>query len=77
MTDPIADDEIKDSSNHGEASLVPDAGDMVRHEAKAADAPQDSASAQVARQPSKEITLQRLSSHSSWEDIVNESAARE
>ena len=77
MTDPIADGEIKDSSNHGEASLVPDAGDMVRHEAKAADAPQDSASAQVARQPSKEITLQRLAPHSSWEDIVNESAARE
>lgn len=70
MTDHTADGEIKDSSNHGEASLVPDTGDMVQHEAKAADAPQESASAQVAKQPSREITLQRLTPHSSWEDIV-------
>ncbi len=78
MTDHIADGEIKDTGNHSEASLVPATGDMAQHETKAADAPQDSASKHVARQPSKEITLQRLTSHSSWEDIVaDESAARE
>lgn len=78
MTDPTADGEIKEAVTHSEASLVPDAGDMAQHEAKAADAPQDSVPAQPARQPSKEITLQRLTSHSSWEDIVSsESAARE
>lgn len=77
MTDHTADGEIKDSGIHGEASLVPDAGDMVRHDAKAADAPQENVSSQVAKQPSKEITLQRLTPHSSWEEIVNESAARE
>ena len=77
MTDHTADGEIKESGTHSAASLVPDTGDMVQHEAKAPDAPQESAPAQVAKQPSKEITLQRLTSHSSWEDIVNESAARE
>lgn len=78
MTDHTADGEIKDTGHHSEASLVLATGDMVQHDAKAADMPQDSASTHVARQPSKEITLQRLTSHSSWEDIVsNESAARE
>lgn len=77
MTDHTADGEIKESGTHSAASLVPDPGDMVQHEAKAPDAPQESAPAQVAKQPSKEITLQRLTSHNSWEDIVNESAARE
>ena len=77
MTDHNADGDIKQTGNHSEASLVPETGDMVQHEAKAADAA-DSASTHVARQPSKEITLQRLTAHSSWEDIVsNESAARE
>lgn len=69
MTDHTADGEIKDSSNHSEASLVPETGDMVRHEPKM-DAPEDSAPAQAAKQPSREITLQRLTPHSSWEDIV-------
>lgn len=69
MTDHTADGEIKDSSNHGEASLVPETGDMVRHEPKM-DAPEDGAPAQAAKQPSREITLQRLTPHSSWEDIV-------
>ncbi|CAN5300562.1 hypothetical protein BH10PSE11_BH10PSE11_05460 [soil metagenome] len=78
MTDHTADGEIKDTGHHSEASLVPATGDMVQHDAKAADTPQASASTHVARQPSKEITLQRLTSHSSWEDIVSEeSAARE
>ena len=80
MTDPIADGEIKDAGNHSEASLVPEAGDAVAHEAKAElakDAVQEVAP-QPSRRPSKEITLQRLTPHSSWEDIVsNESAARE
>jgi hypothetical protein len=76
MTDHTADGEIKDTGHHGEASLVPDTGDMVQHEAN--HAAKESASTHVARQPSKEITLQRLTAHSSWEDIVsNESAARE
>ena len=70
MTDHTADGEIKDTGNHSEASLVPATGDMAPQDAKAADAPQDSASTHVARQPSKEITLQRLTSHSSWEDYV-------
>lgn len=69
MIDHTADGEIKDSSNHSEASLVPETGDMVRHEPKM-DAPEDGASAQAAKQPSREITLQRLTPHSSWEDIV-------
>jgi len=78
MTDHTADGEIKDTSHHGEASLVPETAGMVQHEAKAADAAKEGASTHVARQPSKEITLQRLTAHSSWEDIVsNESAARE
>lgn len=78
MTDHNTDGEIKQTGNHSEASLVPETGDMVQHEAKAVDAAKDSASTHVARQPSKEITLQRLTAHSSWEDIVsNESAARE
>ncbi|TKT72016.1 hypothetical protein YH63_011635 [Afipia massiliensis] len=78
MTDHTADGDIKQTGNHSEASLVPETGDMVQHEAKAADTAKESASTHVARQPSKEITLQRLTAHSSWEDIVsNESAARE
>lgn len=80
MTDHIADGEIKEAGNAGEASLVPEAGDAVAPEAKA-EAAKDAtkgAASQPARQPSKEITLQRLTSHSSWEDIVSsESAARE
>lgn len=77
MTDHNADGDIKETGNHSEASLVPETGDMVQHEAKA-DAPQESVSTHIAKQPSKEITLQRLTPHSSWEDIVsNESAARE
>lgn len=78
MTDHTADGEIKDTGNHSEASLVPETGDVVQREAKAADAAKEAASTHVAKQPSKEITLQRLTAHSSWEDIVsNESAARE
>ena len=76
MTDHIADGEIKEAGNTTEASLVPEGGDKPEHETKAeitkASTPQPS------RQPSKEITLQRLTPHSSWEDIVSsESAARE
>ncbi len=70
MTDHNADGEIKDSGNHGEASPASNSSDMVQHEAKAADVPDESASTHVARQPSKEITLQRLTPHSSWEDYA-------
>ncbi len=80
MTDHPADGEIqnlahedsahKGSGNHGEASPVPESSNMVEHSAKAADAPDESASTHVARQPSKEITLQRLTPHSSWEDYA-------
>lgn len=78
MTDHTADGEIRDTGNHGEASLVPATGDVVQPEAKAAGAARDSGSTHVARQPSKEITLQRLTAHSSWEDMASsESAARE
>ena len=76
MTDHTADGEIKEAGNHSEASLVPDAGDTVAHEPKVEAASEPAP--QAARQPSKEITLQRLTTHSSWEDIVSsESAARE
>lgn len=78
MTDHIADGEIKDTGNHSDASLVPESADMAHHDAKPMDTPQEAASRHVVRQPSKEITLQRLTSHSSWEDMVaDESAARE
>ena len=78
MTDPIADGEIKDAGNHSEASLVPEVVNTGAHEAEVPDTAMEGARNQPARQPSKEITLQRLTPHSSWEDIVsNESAARE
>ncbi len=78
MTDPIADGEIKEARTHSEASLVPDVAKTGEHEAKVSDTAIEGARAQPARQPSKEITLQRLTPHSSWEDIVSkESAARE
>lgn len=75
MTDHTADGEIKDESHkasgeHSEASLVPDPSEVIPQDAKAADAPEESAPAQAARQPSKEITLQRLTPHSSWEDYA-------
>lgn len=70
MTDHSADGEIKGSGNHGEASPAPESSNMIQHGTKAADAPEESASTHVARQPSKEITLQRLTPHSSWEDYA-------
>lgn len=70
MTDHNADGEIKASGNHGEASPAPESSNVVQHEAKAADAQDESASTHVAKQPSKEITLQRLTPHSSWEDYA-------
>jgi hypothetical protein len=70
MTDHNADGEMKDSGNHGDASPAPASSDMISHEAKAADAPDESASTHVAKQPSKEITLQRLTPHNSWEDYA-------
>ena len=75
MTDHNADGEIKDTSDkasapHDEASVAPESGNVV-HEAKA---PEDSARTAVAKQPSKEpskeITLQRLTPHTSWEDYA-------
>lgn len=71
MTDHNADGEIKDtgdkaSGHHDEASVVPEFGNVV-HEAKALE---DSARTAVAKQPSKEITLQRLTPHTSWEDYA-------
>lgn len=76
MTDHTADGEIKEAGNASEASLVPEAGDAAAPEVKAEAVGEPAP--QPVRQPSKEITLQRLTPHSSWEDIVsNESAARE
>lgn len=68
MTDHNADGEIKDTGTHGEASLVPESRDMVSHDAKAADA--DSTPTGMVKQPAKEITLQRLTLHTSWEDYA-------
>ncbi len=75
MTDHNADGEIKnlnqtDSGTHGEASLAPESSDVTHGEAKATDMPQENTSAPAAKQPSKEITLQRLTPHSSWEDYA-------
>jgi hypothetical protein len=75
MTDHTADGGIQDSSHkdsdtHSDASLVPDTGDMISHEAKAADAADASAPTAAAKQPSREITLQRLTPHTSWEDYA-------
>lgn len=70
MTDHNTDGEIKDSGNHSDASPAPESSNMVQHEAKAAGAPEEGASTHVAKQPSKEITLQRLTPHSSWEDYA-------
>lgn len=75
MTDHTADGEIKDESHkasgeHSEASLVPNPSEVIPHDAKAADAPEEIAPAHAVRQPSKEITLQRLTPHSSWEDYA-------
>ncbi|MES2752723.1 MAG: hypothetical protein V4661_15250 [Pseudomonadota bacterium] len=80
MTDPNANGDIKNSGNHAdEASLVPDSTDMIVHGTKeAADEPASSPSEMAVPRPSKDIVLQRLTPHSSWEDFVfNESAARE
>ncbi|MBN9587267.1 MAG: hypothetical protein BGN84_15595 [Afipia sp. 62-7] len=83
MTDHNADGEIK-ASAHGdsahkdiagdipasanEASLVPDLDEAVEAAAKANEASQAAVPAE--RQFSREITLQRLTPHSSWEDYA-------
>lgn len=70
MTDHSADGEIKDSGSHNDPSLVPDTGDRVQHDAKPADASEEAARTEIVKQPSKDITLQRLTPHSSWEDYA-------
>lgn len=76
MTDPAADGAIQnsahdastqqDSAGHDAAPLVPESS--IQHDA-AADAPKESVHA-VTKPPSREITLQRLTPHSSWEDYA-------
>lgn len=71
IQNPAHDDSShKASDHHSDASLVPDTDDMISHEAKAADAVEGSAPAVAAKQPSREITLQRLTPHTSWEDYA-------
>lgn len=75
MTDHNADGEMKDSSNkdsgnRDEGSPVPASSEMISQDAKAADTSDDGASTHVATRPSKDITLQRLTPHSSWEDYA-------
>ena len=66
MTDPHAEGESKPDVSSDEAPLAPDAADMTAdHETDAAGPSQAAASA-----PSKEIVLQRLTPHASWEDVV-------
>lgn len=66
MTDPHAAGENKPDVSSDEAPLVPDAADMAAdHAAETADTREATASA-----PSKEIVLQRLTPHASWEDVV-------
>lgn len=64
MADPHAAGENKPDVSSDEAPLVPDAA--ADHAAEAAAV----AGEVVAPAPSKEIVLQRLTSHSSWEDVV-------
>lgn len=66
MTDPHADGERKPDASSDEAPLVPDAADMMADHAADATEPSEA----VATTPSKEIVLQRLTPHSSWEDVV-------
>jgi len=66
MTDPHAAGENKPDVSSDEAPLVPDAADMAAdHAAETADTGEATRSA-----PSKEIVLQRLTPHASWEDVV-------
>jgi hypothetical protein len=66
MTDPHPAGESKPDASFDEASLVPDAADMTAdHAAEAA-----AETGEAAAAPSREIVLQRLTPHSSWEDVV-------
>lgn len=78
MTDHNADDEIKNSGNHSEdASLVPDSTVMVIRAGEKANASAGDHGAE-ALLSSKDIVLQRLTPHSSWEDFVfNDKSERE
>lgn len=66
MTDSSADRDPKDSDQHIEPSFSA-AGDDSKTGDGASKAP-GSASAVAAKEPSKEIVLQRLTPHSSWDD---------
>lgn len=78
MTDHNADGEIKHSGNHSEnAPRVPHSTEMVLRGGEKADAPAGDHGAD-ALPSSKDIVLQRLTPHSSWEDFVfNEKPERE
>ncbi len=77
MTDHTADGAIQnlahedsaqqDSASHEAPPLAPESS---APQAAATDAPKDAAHAAAAKQPSREITLQRLTSHNSWEDYA-------
>jgi len=74
MTDHSADGDIKGSGS--EALPVPETA--ASNEIKVTDdVPAESPSVTATRAPSKEITLQRLTSHSSWEDYVRDETQRE
>jgi hypothetical protein len=66
MTDPHPAGESKPDASFDEASLVPDAADMTADHAAEAVAE----TGEAAAAPSREIVLQRLTPHSSWEDVV-------
>jgi hypothetical protein len=76
MTDHSADGAIKKSGPHDDAPLVPDNGDAAAHQDDAAaETSAQAASGSEAAVPaapgaSKQITLQRLTPHNSWEDVV-------
>lgn len=76
MTDHSLDGDIKKSGQHDDATLVPDSGDMAAHREDAAtETSAQAASGSEAVVPaapgaSKQITLQRLTPHNSWEDVV-------
>jgi len=76
MTDHSADADIKDSGHSGDVSAASESAPADAMNAADA-APVESPSVPVARTPSKEITLQRLTQHSSWEDYVREETQRE
>jgi hypothetical protein len=76
MTDHSLDGDIKKPGPHDDATLVPKSGDEAAHqdgaaaETSAQAAGEGEVAVPAAPVASKQITLQRLTPHNSWEDFV-------